>query len=76
MLSISTAITMLVMATCSVVVDAAPTAAHAKSAAAAAAATSATRVAGLEKIKHVVYFMQVSVLKALLYQPCIIKPSL
>lgn len=73
MLSISTAITMLVMATCSVVVDAAPTAAHAKS---AAAATSATRVAGLEKIKHVVYFMQVSVLKALLHQPCMIKLSL
>lgn len=52
---------MLVMATCSVVVDAAPAAAHAhNAAAAAAAATSATRIPGLEKIKHVVYFMQVS----------------
>ncbi|GAN01040.1 non-hemolytic phospholipase C precursor [Mucor ambiguus] len=55
-LSISTAITMLVMATCSVVVDAAP-ATHANKAA-ADAVTSATRIPGLEKIKHIVYFMQ------------------
>lgn len=71
MLSISTAITMLVMATCSAVVDAAPTA-HAKSHAAAAAASgSATRIPGLEKIKHVVYFMQVSVEQPQWHRPCV-----
>jgi hypothetical protein len=51
MLSITTAITLLVMATSSIV-EAAP--------ATVKRATNPTRIAGLEKIKHVVYFMQVN----------------